>query len=168
MDNCFLRGTCVKTFLIPSALFVLEAAVWTKRALLQLSLAEMTRACVPTPRRWEHPLLFSGHRQISPCASSSSQHSFWFPSHKWMSQSSDQIKKKDCSLWFSERTRSAGLRTQWRRAKTKERILGVGTLSGLLPRVSASLNKWRSCQAALPSTRRLINSSSCSSNGRVE
>ena len=83
----------------------------------------------PTSPHWEHPLLFSGNRQILLCACCSSQHSLWFPSPKWISQSPPQVKKEKrfLSLVFL-----VGMYEIWQGSiQTKERSLRAKASLGL-------------------------------------
>ena len=97
----FLRSSCIKLCFI-AALFISKAVFDKALATSVVSgrddqrqrcLVQKKKCSCPTSPPWEHPLLFSGDRQISLRACCSSQHSLWFPSPKWISQSSPQVKK---------------------------------------------------------------------------
>lgn len=100
----------------------------------------------PTSPHWEHPLLFFGNRQISLCACCSSQHSLWFPSPKWISQSSPQVKKEKrfLSLVFL-----VGRYEIWQGSiQTKERSLRAkASLDLPQQKWSSPVNEQRLCEA---------------------
>ena len=149
----FLRSSFIKLCFI-AALFV-SKAVFDKALATPMSLAEMARgkdaalreecSCPASPH-WERPLLFSGNRQISLCARCFSQHSLWFPSPKWISQASPQVKKERKVSFFSFLGWDVWDLTRKHTDRGKK-FKGQSTFRSSSTKASYPVNKQRPCEA---------------------